>query len=91
MSGGPLSVGPSQYICFKLYQFLNYFGRSARETSLFLTSALGASALIIPFFLHHLEKIPLTSALMACGGTILLFITVIVYQIFFNAEDDNSM
>lgn len=42
MSGGPMSVGPSQ---------------SAREAALFTTSSLGASALIVPFFLQHIEKV----------------------------------
>lgn len=81
--------------------------RSAREVALFITAALGASALIAPFFLHHvdkvhaycipfsvsssLEKIPLNSALMACGGVTLLFVTVLVYHIYFNAEDEQGV
>lgn len=43
-----------------------------------------------PHLTTFFPKIPLNSALMACGGISLLFVTVLVYHLYFNAEDEQG-
>ena len=74
LGGGPFAAGPTQGV---------------QETAKFLTGMLGSSALILPFFLCHLEVITLAPAILTCCGTAVMCCSILLFQLYFNPENPN--